>query len=136
MRPHSLLGCSGRFGQAGQHQRGLEGTSEPLRSPGSHGVPYLLATVNDCPCRSGSILTPCSQQLRNLFFNYLSNRSPQSLQTCLNRPGNFFVRTLMMPLKPQSWLEKGRTNRGCKFVREKEELCPPQPTPGFAAAIG
>lgn len=128
MRPHSLLGCSGRFGQAGQHQPGLEGTSELLRPPGSHRVPYLLATVNDCPCRSLFrhplfLLTrlpphPLQPTVQKNLFNYLSNRPPQSLQTCLNRSGNCsFARTLMMLLKSQSCLEKSRKDKGCEFVR-------------------
>lgn len=65
--------------------------------PGSQRVPYLLATVNDyfCPSQSflssfssSPILTPCSCQVRCLFFNYLSKGPLQSLQTRLGVSGN------------------------------------------------
>lgn len=97
MRPHSFLGCSGRFGQAGRHQPGLEGTSEQLRAPWEAefltSLPQqmtisvvLRASFSSSP--RIPILTPCSRQVRRLFFNYLSKRPLQSLQTCLGGSGN------------------------------------------------
>lgn len=57
MQPCSFLGCSGRFGRAGQHQPVLEGTSEQLRAPweAESSLPpchckWLFLSFSELPC--------------------------------------------------------------------------------------